>query len=277
MTIVYLHIGTPKTGSSSLQFFLFNNRNKLGELGILYPKTGITKKGTAKRYAHHNLNWVLTKDTNKHYDPNAGNWEDLDQEINEQNMKPEKIILSAESFYDLLDPSNIPLIKEYLKKHETKIIVYLRNQYEYFRSYYGLIIRSGATCSFKQYILNHQHQGDYYRNLLPWCKIFGKENIIVIPYNKLDVIDDFLKATNIEINAEKNTDVFSSKRNANPSDKVINWMLFCNKIVFSNKITKNFGITLKEFYESERKKNESHLFSTISKIPNFLISNELMS
>jgi len=29
MTTVYLHIGIPKTGTTSIQTFLFNNRDKL--------------------------------------------------------------------------------------------------------------------------------------------------------------------------------------------------------------------------------------------------------
>lgn len=34
-----LHIGTGKAGSSSIQFFLRDNRERLGEMGVLYPRT----------------------------------------------------------------------------------------------------------------------------------------------------------------------------------------------------------------------------------------------
>jgi hypothetical protein len=34
-----LHIGTGKTGTSSVQFFLRDNRDRLAELGLLYPRT----------------------------------------------------------------------------------------------------------------------------------------------------------------------------------------------------------------------------------------------
>ena len=34
-----LHIGTGRAGSSSIQFFLRDNRERLGELGVLYPRT----------------------------------------------------------------------------------------------------------------------------------------------------------------------------------------------------------------------------------------------
>lgn len=39
MKKLYMHIGTPKTGTSSLQAFFFKNREKLKEIGIFYPKT----------------------------------------------------------------------------------------------------------------------------------------------------------------------------------------------------------------------------------------------
>ena len=53
MTTVYLHIGMPKTGSTSLQKFLFANRIQLLEEGYLYPITDTKKIGQIwDRYSH---------------------------------------------------------------------------------------------------------------------------------------------------------------------------------------------------------------------------------
>jgi len=58
MKTVYLHIGLHKTGTSTIQFFLANNREKLAELGYLYP---------FKQVAHHNLAYLIGDKKNLTY------------------------------------------------------------------------------------------------------------------------------------------------------------------------------------------------------------------
>ena len=38
MKTLYLHIGTPKTGTTSLQHFCHDNQQKLAEKGYFYPE-----------------------------------------------------------------------------------------------------------------------------------------------------------------------------------------------------------------------------------------------
>ncbi len=279
MTTVYLHIGTPKTGSSSLQGFLFSNRDKLLRQGVLYPKSGIPDRGSTICFAHHNLTWSFTKDINKHYDKKAGDWEDIEKEINELHQKPEKVILSAESLYDLLAPEKISLIRNYLKGYDTKIIVYLRNQYEYFRSYYCLRIKVGYSNSFRQFILEHKEQGNYYKMLSPWAEAFGKENIIVIPYDKRGVINEFLAKTNIDLetDGDKDIDKITERRNVTPDYKALKLMRFINKTVPANRITQKVRVAIQEFYKTESRKPDSQLFNTIAQIPDFLINSDFMT
>jgi hypothetical protein len=59
-----LHIGAPKAGSSAIQFALYQNRNKLRELGILIPTLGKKfKEGVVpgKRIAKHLARWLSTE------------------------------------------------------------------------------------------------------------------------------------------------------------------------------------------------------------------------
>ncbi len=289
MTTVYLHIGTPKTGSSSLQTFLFNNRDKLLKKGVLYPLliktvTYPQNSGQKRKKSHHNLHWSLTKDPEsiksyKAYNPMAGDWTDLHKEIDELNPKPDKIIISAESFYDLLPPENIPLIKKYLKGYKTKIIVCLRNQYEYFRSYYCLRVKVGYKNSLRQFILENKAQGDYFQMLSPWSEVFGKENIIVVPYNKNGIINDFLQKLNIdiEINSDTNADSTNFRLGITPDYKVVKAMQIFNKFFPDNRVTIKLKFAVQDLYKSEAKKKDSKLFNKISQIPDFLISRDLMT
>ncbi|MGV6852729.1 MAG: hypothetical protein ACWA5R_11220, partial [bacterium] len=60
MKKVILHIGTPKTGTSSIQRWLYQHSETLLELGILYPRTG--RQGVA----HHLIARVIqANDANK--------------------------------------------------------------------------------------------------------------------------------------------------------------------------------------------------------------------
>jgi hypothetical protein len=56
---LFLHIGTPKTGSTSLQYALFNNAEKLQAQGVLYPL------GRFRRFAfqHHGMTDLLRSKT----------------------------------------------------------------------------------------------------------------------------------------------------------------------------------------------------------------------
>lgn len=105
MTTIYLHIGMPKTGSTSLQKFLFTNREKLLRQGYLYPVTvaGITKKGIRN---HNNLVHSIVKNYS-HGDNKVGVWENIKMEIN--TIKPKNVIISAEDFniYKNFKNSNI--------------------------------------------------------------------------------------------------------------------------------------------------------------------------
>ena len=40
MSTVYIHVGTPKTGTSAIQVFFTKNRKLLKEKGVCYPNLG---------------------------------------------------------------------------------------------------------------------------------------------------------------------------------------------------------------------------------------------
>ena len=59
MKTVYLHIGTHRTGSTSIQRFLANVEEALAKRGVIYPKTGRPDTDWSNRYGHHLLHWSL--------------------------------------------------------------------------------------------------------------------------------------------------------------------------------------------------------------------------
>ena len=45
MSTVYIHVGTPKTGTSAIQVFFTKNRKLLKEKGVCYPDLGFDFPG----------------------------------------------------------------------------------------------------------------------------------------------------------------------------------------------------------------------------------------
>ena len=207
MKTVYLHIGMPKTGTTSLQKFLFYNREKLLEKGYLYPITGtnITANQESKGYSHNSLVRVLNQATNPKDDwvSQCRIWEECKKEINA--TQAQKVILSAEYFTGpgIYNQDLIAMTKKLLKDYETKIVIYLRRQDEFLKSYYCHLITFLIRTNIKEFILEWKHMADYYRTLELWENVFGQENIIVKVFEKQQMKDgnlfrDFLAAIHLE-------------------------------------------------------------------------------
>ena len=66
--MIYLHVGNPKTGTTTIQRSLFDNRIPLLKQQVLYPQAGI------QFWGHHNIYYDLAKDPDK-YNPSLGSFE----------------------------------------------------------------------------------------------------------------------------------------------------------------------------------------------------------
>jgi hypothetical protein len=278
MVKVYIHIGTPKTGTSSIQKFLFDNRKILLEKGYLYSAYGRAGSklqasiSVAALFSHHNLVWELTKATV--YDPKAGGWKEILGEI--KHLKAKNVVISSEFFYGIVDYDKLISLKDLLGC-ETKIIVYLRRQDQYFQSLYSQAIKMGRPHeSITQYILANKFKCDYYKLLEPWRKTFGQENIIVRVFDKKQlkggVIQDFLETINVNMDKVE-IEKFQSE-NITTNLKVIKVLEFLNKIAI-NKISISQNKWKKLALAIANPHNK--ISEIIAKLPNFLISDQLLT
>ena len=126
MPKLYLHIGTYKTGTTSIQSFLTHNRENLLHKGYLYPTSG------AGQMIKHGL-FCETITMRRPYSPFANEWieewENLEQEIDLH--QPDYVVLNTEGLCNF-DRDEVKLLESYLSRYlsgfETKIIIYLRRQ-----------------------------------------------------------------------------------------------------------------------------------------------------
>ncbi len=214
MPIIYLHIGTHKTGTTSIQRFLSQNRDNLLKEGSLFPYSGRSKPLSG----HHVLAWSILG-INGVTDEQC--WKKLFGEI--QEVKPEKVILSAEGF-GASNLEQIQRIKKYFSNQDVRVIVYFRNQFSYLLSDYKETIKAGKySLSFKEYINKRVERCNYPKLIQLWIDIFGKENINIRLFDKAKeepgLISDFLQMVGIDPSgfSEKN----KIRINISPSDEIV--------------------------------------------------------
>lgn len=171
MKKLYLHVGMTKTGSTSLQFFLRDNKEQLKKDGFLFPSD---------------------KETN-HYSMLI-NSEYRDKIIAEINVsETNNIILSHEVWYNLED-KKVEALVNYLKdKFDLHIIIYLRRQDTWVESIYCQYVlqyEHKFTGTLKQFISSKYNYSNYLKILEKWEKIISKDNIHVISFDKAKTQDN---------------------------------------------------------------------------------------
>ncbi len=173
-----IHIGTNKTGTSTLQSFLHTNSSKLETLGICYPNIGMHSS------AHHEL---VTR-----FKANS-NLNNLQGELSILENKFETAIFSSESFHTLAQPERL---LPFFPKNSTNIVVYIREHATYLSSWYQQAIQARNTSlSFEEFI--QIFKADYCDLVKKWVDTFGRENIHIRLYERdklvdRDIVSDFL-------------------------------------------------------------------------------------
>jgi hypothetical protein len=190
--IVFLHVGTHKTGSTALQYFLKSNEVALAAAGIYVLKTGRLAPHP-QGCGHHNVAFELTESLSYH-EP-LGTFADLLEEISCCGLS--RVCISSEEFEILHHkPANMQLLHEAFANigFHSKIIVYLRPQVDYLESLYAELLRGGWFVDFSTCLHNSLtphgtiFSGNvtlaYERLVNTFADGFGTNSVIVRPYRR---------------------------------------------------------------------------------------------
>ncbi|MFG5098553.1 hypothetical protein O8I71_07655 [Campylobacter lari] len=197
----YVHIGTMKTGTSSIQNFLYLNRSLLQKQNYYYP---ISIKNTGRLNDHnpfaHKFNTLLNK---------IDDLKILSRELkylsNEIKMcSYNKIIISMENIQWLLNSQQkIKYFYDFLMCifDNIKIIIYLRDIAELFTSMCSQAIKDNTHLDY-HFLYPYQNEKSKilsnYRQILQWWGgVFDKENLIVRLFDRNefyqgDLLKDFV-------------------------------------------------------------------------------------
>lgn len=225
MKKIHLHIGTFKTGTSSIQDFLLNNKKMLGDAGYFVPSSQLT--------GHHEYPLSLIKTLTRFRAPwpefsgGLELWDKLKSEINSSNK--DNVIISSEIFCDLYNENCRgeereikSFIRQWFSCYDVYVYCYLRPLHSYSKSMYGENIKnSPLTIPISERIYKniidksiHLYPSTY---LEFFSSTFGRDKIRLRKYDRNslyggDAVFDFLQWIGCDL-APEAIDVGSKETN----------------------------------------------------------------
>lgn len=206
----YIHIGTEKTGSTTIQKYLKINRRKLSAQGteaVVFKGYGTSRPlvtwATEPDNPDEELNRLGLRDEAARKKWNEETRETFAQFM-EQRKKCRHFVFSSEHFQSRLSrESEVRRLKDLLDEYfdEYRIIVYLRRQDEVSRSLFSTSLRTGHVRTLLPGRVNGPYY-DYYGLLKRWSDVFGKENLDARRFGRKffvgeDLLADFCDACDI--------------------------------------------------------------------------------
>ena len=205
-----LHIGTCKTGTTSIQNFLLENKKELSSQGILYPDAMRGKNtnnhilfylfGYEENLISKELAWSQNINRDNPSQLLSMELEKLKSELENDNSK--NCIISCEQLSsNLSDLDRVQKIKSITDKlfDAVEILVYIRRPIEYYISNISTRLLAGDVNPTKKPLSN--------RTIIElWSNTFGKEKIKVKVFDENeffenDLIKDFCLLTDINLNS----------------------------------------------------------------------------
>lgn len=186
-----IHIGLPKTGSTSLQAALSENRQSLLHHGVIYPETGLTSKSKRK---HKGLHDVLSGISPEQ----VGMPKDWVESLNAENASAKCCVLSCEAFSRIENPEVfIPLIP----RARTRVVMYVREPVAHVVSIYRNRVRNwNMTMSLQEFA--ESYRLPYLSVANRWAAVFGSDNVVIRRYDRdfgsWDIVFDFANLLGLE-------------------------------------------------------------------------------
>ncbi|MGR3375001.1 MAG: hypothetical protein ACU0D1_19555 [Pseudooceanicola nanhaiensis] len=134
-----LHIGANKTGTSSIQRMLFENRAVLAEMGWTYSDFEVL------HMAHHPIAYSISENPKFSL---KGDWEERFRKLIADRDR--KFVFSSELFFRSVPPAKVA---RFFPPEETRVVLYLRDHLSYMMSWYAQAVQArNVTASFGDYV-----------------------------------------------------------------------------------------------------------------------------
>ncbi len=241
--MLIIHIGTHKTGTTSLQSVLARGAEALLPHGIRY-----LQRGRGDGFAHHKLAWALRGRRNT----DMSVWDRLRAEL--AASKSPTNLLSSEAFW-LEDPAEVK--RQLGDTQDVRIVLYVRRQDKYLQSLYKQTVASGRKPDFAAWLAEMHVRGDYLSVVRNWAAQFGADAVTVLPYERdgrpIDLVADFSRFLGVDLAAlvgQKNV----GTQNPSPRRELLHFIRALNQL--------DLDVNHDKFFYSVIKRNKSYIRST---------------
>lgn len=245
-----LHIGTEKTGTTSIQDYLHINRRKLQEYGYYFIRSAGLKNNRAipsycMKEDHYDdffeERGIDSKEKKEKFKKEF--LSNFQEEISSIPSSVHTVIISSEHFHSrtssLEEIQNVfSFLSDYFS--QIKIICYLREQSAMCESSYSTGVKGGASIKFSEFIKTCHPDNIYYNHykmLSNWEKVFGLDTLCVSLFNQneflnMDLLDDFTSKIDIKLIGKLNKNVSYKNESITPTGQFIGRII--NKACASN-------------------------------------------
>ena len=193
---IWLHIGSPKTGTTSLQGFLNDNQDYLRDnAGLNYVTAGRVN------IAHNRL---ATQARIGEAQPI------FDKIVEEVDAAPRmRHVISSEMLFNLYTTRKfVQAVPEAMRGGRTRVICYLRRQDAYLEALYKQLLKNGRIAPDRAaFLADSRRMLSYDLVLNAYAEVFGADNIELRPFSRDrlaqgDVVADFAAQLGFEITPE---------------------------------------------------------------------------
>jgi hypothetical protein len=204
-----LHIGTEKTGTKSIQEWLYANRDRLSAEGIALADT-IGKPNNRKLAAFFQntfddfftIRGIATPAAKARYF--EGFLEALAREIDAVGRTHRCLVITSEHFHSRFTTEDeIAALKAFLAEHveRFRVLCYFREQSALRESLYSTALRGGETAPIERFqrdVMPGSHYYDYDLMLSKWERVFGAGALVPALYDRAafaegDLRKDFIR------------------------------------------------------------------------------------
>ena len=210
---VTLHIGTGRAGSTSIQVFLRENRKRLGELGVLYPRTpGGTRHTRLGLFVKSETELEMSPEWHRQQQSNPASFRKafrrrLFSEIEDSGLS--RVLLSDEILFGSSEQALRRLSRLTHRIAETlRVVAYLRRQDDHMVSRYQQGVRIGWVVRLHDWA-QEDMSGlyDYHTRLRTWQRLMAPTELVVRRFEPERFVDgslfqDFLDAARIDARAD---------------------------------------------------------------------------
>lgn len=205
-----VHIGTDKTGTTSIQGFLRHNRRELAARGCLVPRSpGTTRHIRVGMFIMPDDDLVASQDWFR------GDYGDLPVDEFRQQFRrrifremreaePTRMVLTDEALFPA-PPVRLKRLRRFADRiaRSTRVVVYLRRQDDHLISLYQQHVKRGQTQRLGAWAQQDRAPFyDYHRRLSAWRDHLGPDALVARPFERSgfvggDLVDDFIAAADL--------------------------------------------------------------------------------